>query len=392
MRAPRSYTAEDVVEVHGHGGDINMRRLLEAICDAGASPAAPGEFTQRAFLNGRLDLTQAEAVSDIIHASSDAALSLAQSHLNGSLGSAIVEIQESLTIATTLTEAAIDFSTEEHVYQLDTKALLERLSRLIDTSRQMLGSFDAGRQLRDGVRVVILGRPNAGKSTLFNLLCGHQRAIVTPTPGTTRDFLEELIIIDGVALRLIDTAGLRQTEDNVEAIGIDRAYEQARQADLIIWLLDGTDPQPLSDDEVRVFTDLSATILPIFNKSDLPSLLPPETTSAVSKTTQIAALSTALTNSIRTPSALVDAIARIARLRLRPAAEGAVITRQRHRDALKTAIVAMERARDATLDDMSLEFVALDLRLALEATGRIVGHVSTDDILARIFSEFCVGK
>ena len=157
MRAPRSYTAEDVVEIHGHGGDVNMRRLLSTICRAGAIPAAPGEFTQRAFLNGRLDLTQAEAVADIIHASSDAALSLAQSHLNGSLGAAITELQESLTIATTLTEAAIDFSTEEHVYQLDTSALLTRLDTLINTSRQMLGSFDAGRQLRDGVRVVILG-------------------------------------------------------------------------------------------------------------------------------------------------------------------------------------------------------------------------------------------
>ncbi|MEL6181025.1 MAG: tRNA uridine-5-carboxymethylaminomethyl(34) synthesis GTPase MnmE [Myxococcota bacterium] len=393
MPAPGSYTAEDVFELQGHGGALNMQRLLEAVCDAGATPAGPGEFTQRAFFNGRLDLTQAEAVADIIHASTEAALTLAQSHLGGSLGHTIRTLQEELTTATTLTEAAIDFSTEEHVYQLDTDQLVARLDRVLGQARRLLGNFDAGRQLRDGVRVVILGRPNAGKSTLFNLLCGLPRAIVTDTPGTTRDYLEELVLVEGVALRLIDTAGLRDTDDEVEAIGVARSRDQAARADVVLWLLDLTDPQGPTQDECNGIDQLSGDILPIFNKADQPQRLPDTVHDTIAALTSHPPLHTSLVALEQAaPATLLEALATIARRRLQPPEEGAIITRQRHRQALLRAIEAMERARHAAVDGMSHEFIALDLRLALEATGAIVGQVTTDMLLNRIFSEFCVGK
>lgn len=391
MKAPRSYTGEDVAEIHGHGGALNMKRLLEAVCRAGATPAGPGEFTQRAFLLGRMDLTQAEAVADIIDASHTAALKLAQQHLAGHLGQTITELHEALIRAIILTESAIDFSTEEHIYQLDTEDLLRRIDGVQHRIDQLLGTYDAGRQIREGIRVVILGRPNAGKSTLFNHLCGEPRAIVTEIPGTTRDYLEERVLLDGVALRLIDTAGLRDASDTVERIGVERSREQADQADLLLWVLDGSEPLALDSLEEEILKTSSASIFPILNKADLPTGLSHEDLEKIKTLAAREPSGVSLLSSQR-PDALFAELAEVARKRLLPAQEGAVITRQRHRDALQRAREALLQAREATEDEMSHEFIALDLRLALEAFGEVVGRTTVDDLLNRIFSEFCIGK
>lgn len=394
MRAPRSYTGEDVVELHGHGGELNMSRLLEATCALGARLAEPGEFTRRAFLNGRLDLTQAEAVADIIHAHSEAALKLAQRHLAGALGQAVTQMQTSLVEAVTLTEAAIDFSTEEHVYQLDAEALVKRLSGLRGRIEALLGTFDAGRQLREGVRVVILGRPNAGKSTLFNHLCGQPRAIVTEVPGTTRDFLEERVMVGGVALALVDTAGVRETPDRVERLGVARSLEQAAAADVILWLIDGSEPWALEPEERAALEAAAgrADVLAVINKADRPQALDDEALNALHVLSEGQALRVSLLEGRQGLDALLATLGEVARRRLAPAEEGAVITRLRHREALGRALEAMERAEEAAESGLSHEFVALDLRLALEAVGELVGQVTVDDILHRIFSDFCVGK
>src|SRR5690606_9724733 len=221
MRGPHSYTGEDVVEFQCHGGPIILRRVLDAALHAGADVAEPGQFTQRAFLNGRLDLTQAEAVADLINATTASAHKLAIDHLQGQLGTAIEDLVERVAQAAILVEAAIDFSHEEHVYQIESAEVRKRVEHVLGELRSLRGRFDEGRRQREGVHAVILGPTNAGKSTLFNLLHGTDRAIVTDIAGTTRDFLEEEIHLGGVALRLVDTAGLRVTADQVEAIGIE---------------------------------------------------------------------------------------------------------------------------------------------------------------------------
>lgn len=391
MPAPRSYTGEDVVELQGHGGHLNLRRLLEAVCDAGARPARPGEFTERAFLNGRMDLTQAEAVADIIHATHQAALDLALSHLDGQLGRTIAALQRELVVAVTLTEAAIDFSTEEHVYQLDAEALVARLNGVLGQIDRLLGTFDAGRQLREGVRVVILGRPNAGKSTLFNRLCGAERAIVTDIPGTTRDYLEEAVLIRDVLIRLVDTAGVRATDDRVEQLGVARALALADKADVVLWLIDGTDPEAISVDALAPVAGRGADLLPVITKNDLGCTFDAAGLDLIAQTAGRPPLRANLLDA-EAAEALLDALAATARRRLTPDTEGAILTRQRHRAALGRAREALIEARRSAEAGMSHEFVALDLRLALEATGEVVGRVTTDAILASIFSEFCVGK
>ncbi len=344
MRGPRSFTGQDVVEIHGHGGQLNMNRLLSRVLEAGATLAGPGEFTQRAFFNGRMDLTQAEAVADIIHARSELALRLAQEHLSGALGQKAAALKESLIVATTLTEAAIDFSTEEHVYQLDHGALLERLNRVSGELEELLGTYDAGRQVREGVRVVIIGEPNAGKSTLFNAFCGLERAIVTELPGTTRDYLEEWINLGGVTLRLVDTAGLRQTSDRVEHIGVDRAKELAKDADIVIWVVDGSQQHvPWSElDELHLTGDR----LVLLNKADLGFELSAAEVSRLATWSEREPLKLSL-DTPDLPSALSTTVAALARDRMAPASEGAVITRKRHRLAIEECLEALQRAIDA---------------------------------------------
>lgn len=388
MRGPNSYTGEDCVELQCHGGPAILRRALTAALDAGARMARPGEFTERAFLNGRLDLTQAEAVADLVNATNEAAHKLALEHLEGSLGTEIRAHRKDLADAMVLIESAIDFSHEEHVYQIERDEILERTSRVLTGLRKLRGTFDAGRRQREGVRVVILGPTNAGKSTLFNVLHGTDRAIVTDVEGTTRDYLEEEIVVSGQALRVVDTAGLRATEDKVESIGIDRSRQLGASADLVLWVVDRS--RPLGDDLVAEFKtaahDNRPTVV-VLNKTDLSDAL------SASDRKVVEALGAVVEVSLETGDGvdqLRDILAAEA-LEL-ASSEGVLISRARHLEAVVRGIEALERAEVALSDALDHELIALDVREALDALGTIVGHVSTDDILHRIFAEFCVGK
>lgn len=388
MKAPQTYTGEDVVELQCHGGPIILRRVLDAALGSGARMAKPGEFTQRAFLNGRLDLTQAEAVADLVNATNEAAHKLAMEHLRGSLGEAIEEYLEWVTEAMTLVESAIDFSHEEHVYQIERDEVLKRLERVLEGLDQLAARFDQGRRQREGVRVVILGPPNTGKSTLFNRLHGTQRAIVTDVAGTTRDFLEEEIQLSGVALRLVDTAGLRETDDAVESIGIERSRALRGQADLAIWLVDRS--QPLREDQRR---DLLGSLgdalrsLVVVNKTDLPDGLGEADRELVDRFPHRCSVS------LKTGDGVDDLVAMLEEFAAEmTAGEGVLLSRARHLECVNRARAAGRRAREAVRAEMDHEFIALDLREVLDALGDVVGRVSTDDILHRIFAEFCVGK
>lgn len=394
MRGPHSYTGEDVVEFQCHGGPIILRRVLDATLFFGAAVAEPGQFTQRAFLNGRLDLTQAEAVADLINATTASAHKLAIDHLQGQLGTAIEALVERVAQAAILVEAAIDFSHEEHVYQIESVEVRKRIEHVLHELKSLRGRFDEGRRQREGVHAVILGPTNAGKSTLFNLLHGTDRAIVTDIAGTTRDFLEEEIHLGGVALRLVDTAGLRTTSDQVEAIGIERSRALGEQADLIIRLVDqnqGLTPEERL--EIEALLQTGRPLIVVINKIDLPSNLTHDDEQLLARAphvlrTALRADTTDSTNSGFTE--LRNTLTEICHELT--AAEGVLISRTRHLQAVNRAIEALQRTQIALDQEMEYEFLALDIREALDALGDITGHITSDDILNRIFSEFCVGK
>ncbi len=388
MKGPNSYTGEDVVEFQCHGGPIILRRVLDGCLAAGCRIAEPGEFTQRAYLNGRLDLTQAEAVADLVNATSESAHKLALEHLEGNLGGLILELRDLLAECMVLVESAIDFSLEEHVYQIEFDEVLGRLNKVEEKLNGLRARFDQGRRQREGIRVVILGPTNAGKSTLFNALHGTERAIVTDIEGTTRDFLEEEVHLGGTALRLVDTAGLRATEDTVEAIGIQRSRDMSTKADLVLWVVDSSKPL---DNETRDGLDSIKTenrpIVVIENKSDLPNALTASDKELLSAFENRVATSLETGEGINTLTALLSDLA--AEL---TTGEGVLISRARHLQYVVEASEAIARAKLSLESEMDHEIVAIDVREALDALGAIVGVVSTDDILHRIFAEFCVGK
>ena len=382
FRAPRSYTGEDVVELQGHGGSVAARRLLEAVLAAGARPAPPGEFTRRAFLNGRLDLTQAEAVLDLIQARTDRAAQAARAQLDGRLGTEIRAHYATLAVIAADIEALLDFS-EEEVPDGFLQEADARLARLLEPLRELIRSWHAGHLLRDGALVVISGRPNVGKSSLLNALLGRNRAIVSEQPGTTRDSIEENLVLEGFLVRLVDTAGLRETACAIEAEGVARAGALVEQADLNLHLLDGS--RALDAEDGRQLARLSPTrTLLAVNKSDLPPRLDREALDgwqAVSISARaghgLAALREALAGRLGLPGAV---------------ATGAEVA-ARHREELERAAEAISEARrllGGAADGLVL--AAQRLRTAALALARITGSVWSKDLLDAVFSRFCVGK
>ena len=383
FHGPASFTGDDVVELHCHGGLVTPHAVLEALLAAGARLAEPGEFSRRALANGKLDLLQVEAIADVIHAQSEAAQRLAVAHLDGVLSAEIGRLEEELTALAALVEAAIDFAAEEHVYSISAEEIREAADPVGNGIDRLLATYDAGRLRHDGVRVAIVGPPNAGKSTLLNRLLREDRALVSEVAGTTRDWIEEGIDIGGVLYRLVDTAGLRETEDPVERMGVDRTHERATRSDVVLVVVDASEPVGL--------VDLVSMLPPrplgvVFNKSDRLGGSPPE--APVGVPSLLISLSTG--DGCDGLEPLIEELASSAGLR--PASESTLITRARHREALQESRAALSRALRAADSGAGHELVAVDLRAALDALGAMTGGVTSEDLLARIFADFCVGK
>lgn len=386
MRAPRSYTREDVLELHCHGGYLIARRVLAACVTAGARLAEPGEFTKRAFLNGRIDLTQAEAIMDLIASRTERSLSLAQSQREGHLSRALALLKTPLVEALSLVEAHIDFP-EDEVDPAVFAVVQQRVDASIAGVKHLLDSFSTGRVLRDGVAVLLLGRPNAGKSSLLNALSGFERAIVSDLPGTTRDLIEETISIHGLPVRIIDAAGIRSHHaDSVEQEGVRRALDKVDEADLVLLLVDGTDV--LGADLVKLADSLGQKpFLLVITKTDLPQRVDPAVLSAP---LGVCRVSTRTGAGLDRLSLLVyDHFVQSVEL---SSNEGAVISNVRHRDVLQCVQESLSAFVNHVELSLPPELLALDLRSALSALGELTGETTTDDLLDLIFSSFCIGK
>lgn len=385
MRAPRSYTGEDVVEVHCHGGSQVLRNVLDLFLAGGARMAQPGEFTRRAFLNGRLDLAQAEAVVALLQARSEQAGRLALSQLEGHLSRQLHAFADRIKQSLGLLEAYIDFS-EEEVGVLDLPAFLGPMMVLRVDIQALVNSFDTGRALREGVNLLILGRPNVGKSSLMNALLGEARAIVTEIPGTTRDILEEQLVLSGYPLRLIDAAGIRETVDSIEREGVRRAREKAASADVVLLVVDGS--QPLTEeDRLAISLCRPERTLAVINKNDLAQTFPRAKLSTFFAQVEISARSGSGLELLK--ETIVGLLSSGG-----PGAgeESLVVTERRHRDALLQAVDALDRLATAVTLADPYECLAIELREALSALGQITGETTPDEILDMIFSRFCIGK
>lgn len=385
MRAPHSYTREDVLELHCHGGMLVVERVLELVLSAGARLAEPGEFTRRAFLNGRIDLVQAEAVMDIIAARTDAALQLAQRQRGGVLSQRIAETRELLLHALALVEAYIDFP-EDDLGETDISSINSSLVEASTRIQRLLDGFDEGRILREGISVLIIGKPNAGKSSLLNRLLNENRAIVTHLPGTTRDIIEETINLGGLAVRLLDTAGIRHTEDVIEQEGINRALEKIPQADLVLFVLDGSRPFD-SEDRLILAALQGSRVIAAINKADLPLVLrlPDECgqLQQVSFSAESGEGVEELKGTVRSRFISGESLDK---------REFVAISHARHRDVLRSAHASLMRCLEGLASSCSLELLAVDLRDALSAVGEVTGQATNDEVLDRIFSSFCIGK
>ena len=366
FRAPHSFTGEDTVEIACHGSLYIQQELLRWLIDAGCRAAEPGEFTRRAFLNGKMDLTQAEAVADLIAAQSKAEKDLALSQLRGSVSNELKALRERLLHFTSLIELELDFADHEELEFAD-RSELKMLAAEIETKlANLIHSFRTGNAIRHGIPVAIVGAPNVGKSTLLNALLGEQRAIVSDIQGTTRDTVEDTLVLDGILFRLIDTAGLRETDDTIESLGIERSRKAAEQAQVVIHLMDATNPRPLS-------VQTQGTIIEVFNKSDLISH---EGLSVSAKNGDIEPLKRELV--------------RIAKESMQTSA--VMLSNVRHYEAVKRAHEAIERVQQGLTCELSGELLSLDLQDCLSALGEVTGQITNQEVLSNIFSKFCIGK
>ena len=383
LRAPRTFTREDMVEVSCHGGILPAKLVLDAFLGQGARLAWPGEFTKRAFLSGRIDLTQAEAVADLIHSRTELALAAANEQLAGKLSQRINQLRDEMLRILAHLEAHIDFP-DEDIAPDTLEAMTARLSEAIEFADRLLRTANEGRLLRRGIRAAIIGRPNVGKSSLLNQLLGHDRAIVSATPGTTRDTIEEMANIRGLPVAFIDTAGLRVAEDSIEKEGVRRTRETLEQAELILHVLDNS--QPLTPADQRHLSDFSGKKrVFVRNKSDLPARLE----LPASLVAPIVPVSCVTGQGLEP---LKDAIKDLVWAGEINAEMLEVMINSRHQEALKRARASTVLAVDSLRSGATLELVAIDLRAAVNAVGEIVGKTSTEDLLDSIFSQFCIGK
>lgn len=382
FHAPHSYTGENTVELTVHGSIYIQQQLIQALTEVGATPAAPGEFTRRAFINGKLDLTEAEAVADMIAADSKAAHTIAAGQLKGQLAETLHQIRTQLIEITALLELELDFS-EEDVQFASRERLLQLTQTALNTIDTLNSTFKAGNAIKTGIPTVIAGSPNAGKSTLLNTLLKEDRAIVSPISGTTRDTIEATLKIDGITFRLIDTAGLKDnTCDAIENIGIQRAKDKIATAAMIIWLIDPSQPLALPQ-------DATTHIIPVINKTDLytPSK---ELLQIISETTPTSPICISALNG-KGITTLQQTLSKIAKEGL-PDTNASIITNARHHAALTAASEALSEVMRGLNEKISSELLAPPLHIAIDHIGEITGEITTTDILSTIFSRFCIGK
>jgi tRNA modification GTPase len=387
MKEPHTYTRENVVEIYCHGGIIPVRKILELLLYNGARLAEPGEFTKRAFLNGRLDLSQAEAVIDIIKAKTDKSFQVSMDQLEGGLSKKVEVIRDTVLSMLAHVEVTIDFP-EDDIEEVTYEELEENANRVISEIKKLLSTADRGKILRDGINTVILGKPNVGKSSLMNALLRENRAIVTDIPGTTRDIIEEHLNIDGIPLRIIDTAGIRETEDLVERIGVDRAKETIESADLIIAVFDiSTD---LTEEDYNIIDLIKGRkTLVLLNKTDLPKKYSEDRLRELLEGVDI--ISASVINEVGL-DVLEDSIKEMFYSGEIELDSSVVVTNLRHKNQLEKALVNMESALNDIRAQVPLDCIEVDLRDCWENLGEILGETIGEDILDKIFAEFCIGK
>lgn len=387
MKAPHTYTAEDVVEIDCHGGIVPVRKILELTLQHGARMAEPGEFTKRAFLNGRIDLAQAEAVIDLIRSKTDKSFDVALEQLDGFLSKTVKKIQSSLLEMLAHITVNIDFP-DEDIEEITYRELEKQANEVSQTIEKLLDTVDTGRVLKEGLSTVIIGRPNVGKSSLMNALLRESRAIVTEVPGTTRDIIEEFVNIRGVPLRIIDTAGIRETEDIVEKIGVERSKEFFNRADLIILVLDAS--EALSNED-RMIIDLlqNRPAIILMNKTDLSMVLEEEEIQKMLPNQKIIKVSIVENKGLETLENTIVDFVYGGKVKHK---ESFFITNTRHKNALERAKKSIEEAIKAIYQGLSLEFVEIDVKNCWECLGEITGDTIEEDILDAIFSNFCIGK
>jgi tRNA modification GTPase len=391
FRNPRSYTGEDMVEVSCHGGMLVTASVLGALVRAGARPATPGEFTRRAFLNGRIDLTQAEAVADLIVARSVRGHRASVEQLAGRLGGRVRELRESLMSVCALLELQLDFA-EEGLDIVNAEELDRKLEGAALLARTMADSYEKGRVFRDGILVVLAGAPNAGKSSLFNALLQSERAIVTPTPGTTRDSIEESITVEGIAVRLVDTAGLRATQDEIERAGVIRTESVLKNADVVLLVVDSTSGMPFQGAVAGVAdAGREQHRVTVLNKIDLLTFREDRTAPLNSREQE--------PWDVRVSAKTGEGIGELRKTIVESVLHGAgrmeddlVVTSRRQQDALERACRGLVSARSSLLKGNANEFIAFDVREAINALAEITGEITSEDVLNTIFGKFCIGK
>lgn len=388
MRAPRTYTKEDIVEINCHGGMVPLRRVLELTLSGGARLAEPGEFTKRAFLNGRIDLSQAEAVLDIINSKTEKSCNVALSQLGGMLRSKVEDMCRNINDMLVSVEAAIDFSTED-ILPPSNNELCSRILSLTEEIEKLLSTANTGMVLREGLKVSIAGRPNVGKSRLFNAIVGSERVIVTPVPGTTRDVVEEMVTMEGIPVVIADTAGIvRNSADVVEKEGVIRSLRSFDESDLSIIVIDGS--EPLTEEDICILEDFRGKkSITVINKCDLPVNVRCSQVEAIIGKNGVLMVSAVCNTGV---DSLRKAIAHTVWSGELEAGEQIIVTRVRHARSLRKALNAFECALACLKESMSEEILAFELRQSLDSLGEIVGKVTNEDILRGIFSEFCIGK